>query len=245
MSDFYPALSRAVAKLAIDDAQSRQGLYEHARKFLIFELQQQRPQRLASEIIREQAALERAILLVEERLKRENSPPRTEALSVRLAADRGAMLDSAATSGTMTRQERPIAEGDKPGVRIPMERQLERSVSVESKVGSPRMRGGLSRAEIERPKRPAYRDPTLIMLACVVAVFCFTAVTSIPVAAIYAPRLVWFVEHLVDNPRLIILIATVLGALLLLFLPIFGSTRKRTAFGFFWQLVLSNIESVT
>jgi len=235
MSDFYPVISRAVARLANDDGQGRQDLYEHARKYLTLELHQQWCS--ASEIIRQQGALERAILLVERQLRLEQPASQTEIGSLRTVRSRVSLSDIA-TPEENAADQKPLTSSSVIELRrAPTELQAASSLSLKSNIGEAKVRRGPPDAEHHKPKRPAYRDPVLVMLVAVVAVFSFAAVISIPIAAIYVPRLVWVTEHLVDSPRLIVLIAVVFGVLLLLSLPIFGSRRKRTAFGFLWQSV--------
>lgn len=235
MSDFYSVISRAVAKLANGEGQSRQELYEHARKFLALELHQQRCS--ASEIIRQQGALERAILLVERQLRVEQPTSQTETSSLQTVRSRASLSDPATPERTETHQK-PLASSNIIDLSAaPAKPQAANNPRLKPNIGGPKVRLGPPDAETHRSKRPAYRDPVLVMLVGIVAVFCFAAVLSIPMAAIYLPRLLWVTEHLVDSPRLIVLIAGVFGVLLLLSLPIFGSRRKRTAFGFVWQSV--------
>jgi hypothetical protein len=235
MSDFYPVISRAVAKLANGEGQGRQELYEHARKFLALELQQQRCS--ASEIIRQQGALERAILLVERRLRVEQPTSQTEISSLQAVRSRGSLPDTATPERTEAHQKPLVSSNIIDLGAAPVKPQAANNPRLKSHFGELKVRKGPPDAETHRSKQPAYRDPVLVMLVGIVAVFCFAAVMSIPIAAIYLPRLVWVTEHLVDSPRLIVLIAGVFGVLLLLSLPIFGSRRKRTAFGFVWQSV--------
>ena len=65
MSDFYPLLVRAVAKLSIDSPQARQELYEHARTYLATQLSEHEPRVSVSKFMREQIALEIAIRRIE------------------------------------------------------------------------------------------------------------------------------------------------------------------------------------
>lgn len=58
--------------------------------------------------------------------------------------------------------------------------------------------------EIFESKRFVLFDPAIIGLAAIVAMLTFIAVISIALAAIYFPRLVWFSQHLVDHPTLIV-----------------------------------------
>jgi hypothetical protein len=235
MSDFYPVIFRAVAKLANGESQGRQELYEHARRFLALELQQQRCS--ASEIIRQQSALERAILLVERQLRVEQPTSQTETSSLQTVRSRGSLADTVPPERTEAQQKALVSSDIIDLSAAPAKPQAANNPRLKPNISEPKVRRGPPDAETRRPKRPAYRDPVLVMLVGIVAVFCFAAVMSIPMAAIYLPRLVWVIEHLVDSPRLIVLIAGVFGVLLLLSLPIFGSRRKRTAFGFVWQSV--------
>ena len=243
MSDFYSVISRAVAKLANDEGQDRQALYEHARKFLTVELHQQRCS--APEIVRQQGALERAILLVERQLQLGQATSETEVSSYRTVDNRGSLIARAPPrpwpkplgTGAVAYQKPLISKSASELSRAPAESQAATNSRIKSDISAPKAMRSPPDAAIQTSKRAAYRDPILVMLVGVVAVFSFAAVMSIPLATIYVPRLVWVTEHLVDSPRLIVLIAVVFGVLLLLSLPIFGSRRKRTAFGFLWQSV--------
>ncbi len=63
MADCYPILARAISRLTTNNAQTRQKLYEHARK--IFAAQLHIQEISATEAIREQIAFESAILKLE------------------------------------------------------------------------------------------------------------------------------------------------------------------------------------
>jgi hypothetical protein len=65
MPDYYLVLARAVSRLTNNNAQARQELYKHARTIADRQLPRQDLQRSASQIMRERAALERAIRRVE------------------------------------------------------------------------------------------------------------------------------------------------------------------------------------
>ena len=80
--------------------------------------------------------------------------------------------------------------------------------------------------EILEAKRSLLFDPTIIGLVAIVAMLTFIAVISIPLATIYFPRLIWFSEHLIDHPILIVGILISSCLILLLVLPIFGIRRK-------------------
>ena len=65
MADYYPILVRAVSRLATNNAQARQEVYEHARTILVAQLRSQDPELSALTIMSERVALEGAILRVE------------------------------------------------------------------------------------------------------------------------------------------------------------------------------------
>jgi hypothetical protein len=65
MADYYPALARAVSRLAKDDDPARQELYARARTIIVEQLRRLNPQKSAPEMLRECAALEAAIREVE------------------------------------------------------------------------------------------------------------------------------------------------------------------------------------
>jgi hypothetical protein len=46
MADYYPVLARAVSSLAVNNAQTREELYEHARTVLVAELERNNPDQL-------------------------------------------------------------------------------------------------------------------------------------------------------------------------------------------------------
>jgi hypothetical protein len=68
MVDYYPMLARAVSKLAINNTQARQEVYQRARTALAAELRRQSPQKSGLETLRERSALETAIRRVEAEL---------------------------------------------------------------------------------------------------------------------------------------------------------------------------------
>lgn len=63
MADYYPILARAVSSLAINNAETRQEVFDRARTVLAEELSRQ--QKSALEILRERSVLETAIRRVE------------------------------------------------------------------------------------------------------------------------------------------------------------------------------------
>ncbi len=62
MADYYPALARAISRLAINNAQTRQELYEHARTVLVAELERNNPERSTQAALRERIEFETTIL---------------------------------------------------------------------------------------------------------------------------------------------------------------------------------------
>ena len=74
MADYYSILARAVSRLATNNAQTRQELYEHARAILIAQLRRKDPQISALGTMGEQVALETAILRVEAESRSARSP---------------------------------------------------------------------------------------------------------------------------------------------------------------------------
>jgi hypothetical protein len=69
MADYYPILARAVSRLATDNAQARQELYEHARTVQAAKLRRYDPQFSAPETINERIAFEAAILRLEAEMR--------------------------------------------------------------------------------------------------------------------------------------------------------------------------------
>ena len=69
MADYYPILARAVSRLATNNAQARQELYEHARKVLAAQLRIHDPQFSAPETISERIAFEAASLRLEAEMR--------------------------------------------------------------------------------------------------------------------------------------------------------------------------------
>jgi hypothetical protein len=65
MADYYPILARAVSRLAINNAQARQELYEHARSVLNKYLSGSNPQKSKVDPINERIAFEMAVLRLE------------------------------------------------------------------------------------------------------------------------------------------------------------------------------------
>jgi phage-related minor tail protein len=65
MTDYYPVPARAVARLAVNNAQTRQDLYEHARMVLVAELERNNPERSTQAVLRERIDFETTVLRVE------------------------------------------------------------------------------------------------------------------------------------------------------------------------------------
>jgi hypothetical protein len=65
MADYYPVLARAVSRLAVNNAQTRQELYEHARTVLVAELDRNNPERSTQAALRERIEFETTVLRVE------------------------------------------------------------------------------------------------------------------------------------------------------------------------------------
>ena len=65
MADYYPLLSRAVSRLAVNNAQTRQELYECARSVLVAELERNIPERSPQAALRERIKFETTVLKVE------------------------------------------------------------------------------------------------------------------------------------------------------------------------------------
>jgi hypothetical protein len=65
MTDYYPVLARAVSRLAVNNAQTRQDMYEHARMVLIAELERNKPERSTQAVLRERINFETTVLKVE------------------------------------------------------------------------------------------------------------------------------------------------------------------------------------
>ncbi len=69
MVDYRPILARAVARLATNNAQARQELYEHARTVQAAQLRRHDPQFSAPETINERIAFEAAIFRLEAEMR--------------------------------------------------------------------------------------------------------------------------------------------------------------------------------
>jgi hypothetical protein len=65
MTDYYPVLARAVARLAVNNAQTRQELYGRARTVLVAELERNNAERSTQAVLRERIDFEATVLRVE------------------------------------------------------------------------------------------------------------------------------------------------------------------------------------
>jgi hypothetical protein len=65
MADYYPVLVRAISSLAVNNAQTREELYEHARTVLVAELERNNPERSTQAALRERIEFETTVLRVE------------------------------------------------------------------------------------------------------------------------------------------------------------------------------------
>ena len=69
MADYYPVLSRAVSRLAVNNAQTRQKLYEHARTVLIAELERNNPERSTLAALGERIEFETTVVPPENHIR--------------------------------------------------------------------------------------------------------------------------------------------------------------------------------
>jgi hypothetical protein len=102
-----------------------------------------------------------------------------------------------------------------------------------------KLKGSSVGDEILEAKRSMLFDPTIIGLVAIVAMLTFIVVISVPLATIYFPRLIWFSEHLIDHPIVIMAILISSCLIMLLVLPIFGIRRKTSALRSLWRLLTS------
>ena len=88
MADYYSILARAVSRLATNNAQTRQELYEHARAILIAHLDRSDPKKSSLKSISEWSAFETAVRRVEAKSRSigERSPELLKTLKNRLDA---------------------------------------------------------------------------------------------------------------------------------------------------------------
>lgn len=76
MRDYHSVLARAVSRLSINNAQTRQEVYKHARRVLVAHLGEHEPEIPAHEAIHERIAFEMAVL----RLEADSRPVRERGL---------------------------------------------------------------------------------------------------------------------------------------------------------------------
>ena len=119
MADYYPVLARAVSRLAVNNAQTRQELYEHARTVLVAELERNNPERSTQAALRERIEFETTVLRVEAKsLRYEKSP---ETLLHRLHVVRKQHGSKEPTSETVSDfaslLRQPARKSGKPGQR--------------------------------------------------------------------------------------------------------------------------------
>jgi Flp pilus assembly protein TadB len=73
MTDYYPAIARAVSTLESKDSRARQDLYERARGIVVAELRRQNTSISAHDVERERRSLEAAIRRVETEFRSPNT----------------------------------------------------------------------------------------------------------------------------------------------------------------------------
>lgn len=110
MADFYPVLSRAVARLEDNTEEARRELFERARTIAVAQLRRQDPSKSAREIEHELAALETAIRRVELESRAHPAPEPTRPAQARATVNRSSAVNDRkdATprgSAATTRQE--------------------------------------------------------------------------------------------------------------------------------------------
>jgi len=243
MADFYPVLARAVSRLADGGYQARQELYDHARGVLVAQLRERDPGISAPQIMREQAALETAIREIED-------------------ASNAGQIETAAD----WRSHRPMANGSsavnwsaqQPPFSVASEASFEnalpaRDALLTSAVAWERPSDIIARRNSRTSKKAKTRplsvqakefDPSdepalrrIMPLTIVLLVIVPIAAIFFPIILMNNPRVIWLSEHLIDNPQMLAVIAITPSLLLLLFLPILGRRRKRSAIGFLRRLL--------
>ena len=132
MADYYPILARAVSRLAINNAQARQEVYERVRTVLAAELSRQDPQKSTLEILRERSSLETAIRRVEAELLPSHTQTPKGQPSQRRAAKYAEIAADGNQSATEPAQPEEIAGSEK----WPPERKQTSPESVASKGNS-------------------------------------------------------------------------------------------------------------
>lgn len=209
MADYYPVLARAVARLSINNAQTRRDIYERAQTIVIAELRRQDPQKSAPEIMRELAALETAIA----RLEAETLSTRTQAPEVPTPPHPTANRAASAGAGNDIRVSRERLTGN--GITA-------RPVPEQSQVIS-RNRAELATDDMGR--MPELLGAMLVRTAFIVAMLVF-------IAFIYIRGLVLVAEDVIGHPILIVVITIMLCVFIVLPLAIFRTARIVPAIGF-------------
>lgn len=91
--------------------------------------------------------------------------------------------------------------------------------------------------KIDAGDEPAFLRVMPLGIGLIVTMLALIALICFPIILMYNPRVVWLSEHLIDNPKMLGVIAITLSLFLLLFLPILGKRRKRSAIGSLRRLI--------
>jgi hypothetical protein len=203
MTDYYPIIARAVSGLANNNAQTRQEVYKHARTIVMAQLLRQEPQKPATEITRERAALETAIRRIEaEALPAQNQPPRI---------------------ATPPRPPAAITGG---GAVDDLRNRRERLTKDQAKATPAPARPAKIVARKKQAKNT--RDDMGDMpesLGAMLIVIAFVAGTVALIGAIYIRGLVLIAEGVIGYPVLLIATALMLGLFIALPLVLFRDAR--------------------
>ncbi|MGA7788417.1 MAG: hypothetical protein WCA56_09655 [Xanthobacteraceae bacterium] len=208
MADYYPTLARAVAALAHNDVQARKELYARARAIVTEQLSKHDVKESASQMRREQAALETAIRRVEAESqpaemrthgKAAAPPPRQPAA---VTADRVQGKPSTAAKPSATSLMKILDAVQSDGARVTAGKTIATTsastfpleTNTAAKAKTTDMLGGVPRS----------LGTMLLGITYIVAALAFSGVT-------YIRCLVWVYQGVIGYPVLLAVMAITLG----------------------------------
>ena len=218
MADYYPVLARAVSSLTINNARTRQEVYERVQTGLTAELRRRNPQKSAPEIMRELAALETAIHRVEMESPSTQTQTPKRLTPPRPTGNRATIIDDSHDSRIGPERLTVNEAKGRPAPTQP--------------VGINTSKKRVENATDDMRGIPESLGAMLIGIAFIVGMMAFIGV-------IYIRGLVLVSEHVIGYPTLLVVITIMLCLFISLPLAIFRKARIVSAAGFLLGLTYS------
>jgi hypothetical protein len=243
MADFYPVLARAVSCLPPNDVQARRELYARARTIVIEHLRGHGLQGVAIEAIREQAALEIAILRIEEESRALRTGMSRKAEVPRPGASRAAVATPAERPKSAAKSLAKILQAVQSDAQYDGKTTNRSKALVAVEAAKPidtGVIGPASAASVNRivqtteqlARAPNSLGTMFFAIAYAMAAIAFAGVT-------YIRCMVWIAEGVIGYPMLLIVMAITFAMFIVPPMMIFRRASSLPSFGFLLRFIYS------